>query len=238
MPRRDTAARKIGRPHALTPERRTAIITSLGAGNHITTAVALAGTSTAAFYRWMQRAERADYAIEHGQDWDPADQIFRDFRDEVLAARARAASIMVDVVMRAAVGGQLIEETVAKDGSGNPIKDNDGNPIVERKYTTPDGRLALSYLKVAQPEGWAGAPGRLEVSGPGGGAIPVDNGDGEPDGDAVSRLAGRVARALAEQEERRALTAGGNTEPSRVDDDEVYEVEVVAEWTEEEPPDA
>ena len=206
MPRRDTLTKRgRGRPSAFTPERAEHIEASLRAGNHINTACALAGVTTTTFYRWMQRAERADYAMENGQTWDRADEQYRHFRDSVLAARAMAAETMVDVVMRAAVGGQLIEEVVAKDGAGNPIKDSDGNPIIERKYTTPDGRLALSYLKVAQPEGWSGGPTRLEVSGPGGGTISVDTADGEPDGDAVSRLATRVARALADQEERKAL---------------------------------
>jgi hypothetical protein len=238
MPRRDTTVRKGGRPSALTPERARIIEASLRAGNHITTACAVAGTTTTSFYRWMERASRADYAIEHGQPWDRADETYRAFRDKVLAARASAADTMVDVVMRSALGGQLIEESVAKDGNGNPIKDNDGNPIIERKYTTPDGRLALSYLKVAQPEGWAGAPGRLELSGPGGTAIPINGGDGEPEGDDVSRLASRITAAIAQQAEHNRL-ALESSEPTRVDDDDLPAPGdvVEGEWTEEAPDD-
>lgn len=236
MPRRDTLAKKHGRPSALTPDRAHKIVSSVYAGNHITTACHIAGVNTATFYRWMQRAERADYAIEHGQPWDHADQMFRDFRDRVLAARAAAAETMVDVVMRAAIGGQLIEETVAKDGSGNPIKDADGNPIIERKYTVPNGNLALNYLKVAQPDGWAGAPGRLELSGPGGGPL-ATTGDGEPDGDAVSRVASRVTAAIAARQEMAAMQLA-SSEPARVDDDDLpttTEDVVDADWVEETP---
>lgn len=233
MPRRDTLAKRgPGRPSAFTPERANKIEAALRSGNHITTACAVAGTSTAAFYRWMQRAERADYAREHGQPYDRADDEYREFRDRVLAARAHAAETMVDVVMRAAIGGQLVEESPAVDSKGDPIRDEDGNVIMSRKWTTPDGRLALAYLKVAQPEGWSGAPGRLELSGPGGGPIPVgDNGDGEPDGDAVSRLASRVAKAIAQQEEHKALAAahepGSVLRPESAVEEPVYDAELV-----------
>lgn len=194
--RRDTATRRRpGRPTALTPERAQRIITTLRAGNHINTACYAAGVNTATFYRWMQRAERADHALDTGQPWDPAEQMFREFRDDVLRARAEVAERMVEVVQTAAVGGQLIMEEPALDGAGNPIRDEDGRVIMKRQWTQPDGRLALSYLKVAQPVEWAGGPSRMELSGPGGEPLVGDS--GEADGDAVSRLASRVAGALA-----------------------------------------
>lgn len=235
MPRRDTLARKPGRPSAFTPHTGDLIESALRKGNHITTACASAGVSTSMFYRWMERANRADYALEHGQPYDRDDDRFREFRDRVLAARAHAAEKMVSIVVRAAEGGHIIEEAAAIDSKGDPIRDEDGNVIINRKYSQPNGSLALNYLKLAQPEAWAGAPGRLELSGPGGGNIPV-GGDGEPDGDQVSRLATRITAAIAQRQEHDAMQLE-SSEPSRVDDDELPSTDVVeAEWTEAEEP--
>ena len=199
-------------------------------GNHINTACALAGVSTAAFYRWMQRADAVDYAITHGRPHEPTEVRFREFRDAILSARAEAAETMVDVVHQAAVGGQLIAEEPALDGAGNPIRDADGQVIMKRQWTQPDGRLALAYLKVAQPGEWGGGPQRVEVTGPGGlplapGAAPGgDDTDGEGvSNDQVGRLAARLREAVAARE-REAIEARAHETP---DDGTVYEGEIV-----------
>lgn len=230
MPRRDsvqtTGRPKTGRPSALTPERRTVIITALARGQHISTACGLAGVSTAAFYRWMQRAERVEYAMEHGQPYDAKHVYFRDFRDEVLKARAEAAVTMVDVVFNAAVGGRLIEEKPAVDSKGDPILDADGNPLMERKWSQPNGSLALAYLKVAQPEAWGGSPARLELSGPGGTPLAMGADTDDANADAVSRLAARLAITTRQRAEEEADRQAHEAKP---DADGVYDAELVEE---------
>jgi hypothetical protein len=226
MPRRDTLTRRRGpggRPTALTDRTETVIIGAIRSGNHINTACHLAGVTTTSFYRWMAKADALDLAIETGQPYDRDDLRFREFRDSVLRARAEAAETMIDVVHRAAVGGQLISEEPALDGSGNPIRDDNGSVIMKRQWTQPDGRLALSYLKVAQPGEWSGAPSRLEVSGPGGAALGAAGGD-EPTGDEVNRLATRLQQAVAARKQE-AIEAARHGEPD--DDDDVYDAEVV-----------
>ena len=231
MPRRDTLTRRTaGRPrgstNALTDRTAHAIEASLRAGNHITTACHLAGVSTASFYRWMAAADAVEHAITTGKPWDHGERVYLDFRDRILRARAEAAETMIDVVHRAAIGGQLVSEEPALDGSGNPIRDDDGHVIMKRQWTQPDGRLALAYLKVAQPTEWSGAPSRLEVSGPGGTALGAATGDGDngPTADDVSRLTSALTRAI-EARKSEAADAAAHQDP----DDTVYEAEVVEE---------
>lgn len=222
MPRRDTLTRRTGgRPTSLTPHTADTIIRTIREGNHASTACALAGINQATFYRWMQRAEAAEYALEHGKPYDHADDIYREFRKGVLRARARAAEVMVDVVHRAAVGGELVSEEPALDGSGNPIRDEDGRVVMKRVWSQPDGRLALSYLKVAQPAEWGGGPSRLELSGPGGGPVET-SGSVEPEADAVGRLASRLAltmKARADEEAEAAAAAEGDVVDGEVVDE-------------------
>lgn len=214
--RRDVAVRKRGRPkgtHTLTPARANRIEEAIRAGNPVKTACALAGVGTSTFYRWMHRAERAEFALALGGPYDPADEVFRNFWVSVLRARAEAAEMMVDVVFSAAVGGQLISEQPALDGSGNPIRDDDGRVIMKRQWSQSDGRLALSYVKVAQPREWAGGPSRLELSGPGGGSV-AGGEDPEAENDAIDRLSARVAAALAARAEEEAERLAFETGPS------------------------
>ncbi len=200
--RHTTLSNGRGRTTRLNAEIRTTIIRTVRAGNHLSTACAAAGVATSTFYRWMDYADRVDYAITTGQDYDRGHLVFRDFRDEVKAARAQTAVAMIDVVTRSVRGGDLIEEKPALDGAGNPIKDDDGHVMMERRWTQPDGRLALAYLRVAQPAEWGGTPSRLEVSGPGGGPVGVDT--GAPTGDEITRLSVQVTAAIAQ---RKAIEA-------------------------------
>jgi len=227
MPRRDTLTKRRGRPSALTDRTAETIIAAILRGTHINTACHLAGVGTTTFYRWMEKADRVDYAIDQGQPYDKADLHYRDFRDAMLDARAQAADRMVDVVQRAAVGGYVVDEHVALDGNGNVVRNDDGTVVMERKFASPDGRLALAYLKVAQPAEWGGNPSRVELSGPSGGPMQVES--GEPDGDTVSRLASRLKAAMdqraaeeVEREVRNAALPAGET-----GEDDVHDAEIV-----------
>lgn len=214
MPRRDAATRrgevdtkKRGRRTHLTPERADKIVEVVETGNHITTACHAAGVHTATLYRWIERGDRLDYAIEHGEPFDPDDLIYRDFRDRLMAARARATVKAVDVIDRAMTGGFVIEEEPILDGSGNPVRDDDGSIAYRRKYASPDGRLALSFLARMAPEQWGRAPEttRLELVQP---DDETPGRSGVPEPDAVARLASRLAQVKAEQVERDADERG------------------------------
>lgn len=221
MSRRDTIAkRSAGRPTALTPEVAEAICHGLSRGYPVRVAASLAGVSSPTFFRWLQRADALDYAIATGRPYNRDDEKYREFRDRAQRARGVAARTMVDVVFAAAEGGQLIEEEPALDGNGNAILDNEGNPVMKRKWSQHDGRLALQYLAKAQPEDWANTPQRLELTGPNG--TPLSGPDGEPDGDAINSLARRVAAIQARQAEHDPI-------PPDPDDEEPVDAEIVEE---------
>lgn len=223
MSRRDTTTKRgPGRPTALTPTVADHICRGLEHGYPIRVACGLAGVTATSFFRWIQRAEALDYALATGKPYNRSDEMFREFRDRAQRARASAARTMVDVVFNAAEGGQLIEEEPALDGDGKAILDNAGNPVMKRKWSTPDGRLALQYLAKAQPEDWAGGPQRLELTGPGGLPLNPDGSaeGGEPDGDAINSLARRVAAIQARQAEQTPIPADDT-------DDEPVEAEIV-----------
>lgn len=173
MPRRDTlsrnqlAAKRIGRRTAYTENRATVILNAIESGNHITTACALAGIDRSTLYRWLERAETVTQAIETGQPYEPDWAQFCDFRDRLLRARAEAEQRMVGAVTRDACGGVLIEEKPVMEtieGDTRVARDDDGNILYGRKWTTPNGRIALAYLARSAPEKW-GERQRLELTG-------------------------------------------------------------------------
>lgn len=195
--RSDAGERKRGRPegtHSLTPARALRIEAALRAGHHIKTACALAGVGTSTFYRWLHRAELAEYANACGRPHDPADDVYCNFRDSVMRARAEAAETMIDVVIRAAMGGQLVSEGPALDGAGNPIRDTGGRVLLRRKWTQPDGRLALSYLKVAQPEEFSVGSSSEQSLATGGNMPP----SAHPDDGQIGRLAALLTARVAD----------------------------------------
>jgi len=83
-----------GRPTDLTPETQTRVIEALRAGNYIDAACAYAGIGTSTYYRWMQRAQEFD-----------APDIYVEFRETVLKARAEAEIRNVGLIQRAASDG-------------------------------------------------------------------------------------------------------------------------------------
>lgn len=80
-----------GRPTKLTPEVRDAIVNAVSCGNYPEIAAESEGVDRTTFYRWMQRG-----ATDESGD-------YRDFRDAVMRARAKAERKMVRIVRRAAI---------------------------------------------------------------------------------------------------------------------------------------
>lgn len=79
-----------GRPSRLTPERAARVLSLIEGGNHITTACEASGIHRATLYRWLARADEVDRAIENGSPFPLRDLPYRDFRDRLHLARARA----------------------------------------------------------------------------------------------------------------------------------------------------
>jgi hypothetical protein len=108
-------------------------------------------------------------------------------------------------------GGLLLEERPALTGDGLPIRGPDGEPMMERRYSQPDGKLALEYLRRSFPQRWApqdeGA--RDEVGAGSAGGVGDDG------------QAARIVDRLAVFVERRELEAA--VDPEGVVDAEVID---------------
>jgi hypothetical protein len=188
--------RHVGRPTRLTERTADLILSTVLDGNHLTTACAVAGVGRATLYRWIEEANAAEQAITRGEHPTPQALAYLDFRDRLAQARAEAEVMAVGVVTKAMRGGYLISERPAVDGSGNPIRDDEGKIVMEKVYAQPDGRLALSYLGKSRPDTWGQNPtNRIELTGADGGPVQVQHGPAA----AIEPLAERLALLAAER---------------------------------------
>ena len=157
-------AKRWGRPTALSPWVADRILEVVADGNHITTACAAAGVSRAALYRWLDKARMVDLALEAGEPVDSQDLDFRDFRDRLAYARARAQIHAVSVIRKSMEGGSVIEEKPVQDAEGKALRDDNGEILWRRKFTAPDGRLALAFLGRHAPKEWGRVPQQIDLT--------------------------------------------------------------------------
>ena len=80
----------MGRPSKLTPETAAAIVAAVESGDYPEVAAECEGVPARTFYKWMARGETEGDAAE--------DEPYRQFRQEVTRARAKAESTMVSIV--------------------------------------------------------------------------------------------------------------------------------------------
>lgn len=206
---------KVGQPSKLTDRTEDAILHAVLEGNHLTTAAAAAGISQRTLYRWVEIANDVEEAIESGKPYDVHGLRYLQFRQRLEDARAQAEMRAVKVVHRQMEGGYLIHEKPLQDVNGEPVRDNNGEILVERTYAQPDGRLALSYLGRSRPNQWGqSATNRVELTGGGGGPVQVEHTEKSH----IESLAERLA-AVAEQIRAEDAEDG--------ESEEIYDVEVV-----------
>ncbi len=115
----------MARPSKLTTEVQERIVSALRAGNYQDTAASYAGISAKTFYEWMNR----------GKSDDPAEEIYSEFREAVLKAKADAEIRDVALIDRA-----------ANDGSWQAAAWK-----LERKYPQRWGRVQRT--EISGPEG-------------------------------------------------------------------------------------
>lgn len=211
-PRGDALAKRkhIGRPTRLTTVTADAIVHTVLDGNHITTACAAANVGQSTLYRWLERADEVQQAIDDGEPYDPDDLRYVEFRDRLADARACAEMRAVQVIERSMHGGYVIEEEPVLDLDGQPVRNDDGEILWKRKYAQPDGRLALQYLARSRPDSWGQNPtNRIELTGADGGPVQV----------AAADHIGQLSQQLA-------LVAAQRREEDEEDGD-VYDAELV-----------
>lgn len=186
MPRR--TSRKPGRPTRLTTDLASAIADAIEAGATFDAAMAANGVHPSTGYRWLSEGSADTAAAE-----------FREFREAVTRARARAELTMTAAVVQDAKGGAIIKHVTRVWRNGTEEE--------ERQYAPPNGRVALEWLARMEPSRWAHRTG-IEVTGAGGGPVQVERREVM-----IGQLADRLHATLTAAEPL-ALPAAGGDEPA------------------------
>jgi transposase-like protein len=201
----------------LTPDRMDRIVALVAAGNYLSTAVKTEGISPATMYSWLKRGEEEKQKREKNEQTGPDADILIRFLDAVTKARGLAETHAVEIVESVMQGGHLISEEPVVSPKGDIVLGADGEPLMKRRYTTPDGKLALNYLAATNPAQWRpNNPQRIELTNP-------DN-DGthtitttSDDTDRTLTIAERL-RAHIEQSTREAIGPGEIIEGEIIND--------------------
>jgi len=138
----------------------------------LTHAAAVAGVHRATLHRWMARGqEEADRVSEGGRP-EPSERPYRDFCDRLTRARAAVAERSIGRLERAARGGfvtRRIERSYTND---------DGQVVteVEEHREAPAWRVDAWLLEKSFPADFGrSVDARVEVTGPGGGPVQVND---------------------------------------------------------------
>lgn len=156
----------MGRPTDLTPDLHARIVKAIAAGNYPEVAAESEGIAKRTFYRWMEQGARDDGA-----------EIYRQFRQAVTRARARAERKMVRIVRTAAItepqSAQWYLERSAADRWGRRDK------VTVENAVRDELTQALAKLEAAlSPEEYTRVLSILADDGAGAGAAAGASGDG------------------------------------------------------------
>lgn len=152
-----------GRPTRLHARLIEDVCDRIREGEHQETAALAVGIPKSSFFSWKAKGEEARSARDNGVPVPPDRKIFVEFVDAVDEARALAESRMIQAVQRAGIGGDV--------SSLREWEDDRGNLHREVYFVKPNVAAQTWWLERAFPAKYAR---RLEVSGPGGEAIPVE----------------------------------------------------------------
>lgn len=159
------------------------IVSSLRAGNYIEASAALAGVTKHSVYEWLKIGAQAHTDVSNGRrrltDLRKHERDCMTFSDAVAEAQAAAEVRDVAQLAQLANGGAKVKVVTTKKVDGKVTE------VIEREEVLPPNPQVIEWrLERRFPDRWGRR--RLEVSGPGGEAIPVE-----------ARVAGIVAAARA-----------------------------------------
>ncbi len=127
--------------------------------------------------------------------WPAWPRALMDFRDRLALARAHAHLRAMEVVQQAMRGRAGYQREPLRDKEGNVLCRDDGEILCVRRYSQPDGRLALQYLARSAPDLWG--PHATPTLGLTGQLDPTTK--DESSADQISLLSGRLARVVAQR---------------------------------------
>lgn len=191
------------------------MLRAIEAGVPITQACIRAGIATSVHHRAMEAGEQAQSLLDDGAQLTERQEVYRDYRERVLSARAKVAHVHVALVAKAAAGGQLIEETTRR------YRDPETEEMVtetRKKYAVGDWRASKFLLEVSFRNEFGRETKRsVELTGKDGKAIEVA-GD-----DVLRSISERLAAVKAAQDRQ----APGGWELPAGGDDGIIDGEVV-----------
>jgi hypothetical protein len=191
-----------GRPTLLTPDRQARLFDIVKKGNHLTTACAVVGIGVSTMYRWLEDADEAEATQNEDGHITPRQQACLEFRDGLRLARAHAEMRAVSVIERSMEGGALISERPLQNSEGELVMDPvSGEPMYERTFTQPDGRLALNYLARSAPHMWGQNVSTGALGDAAGGAAAGGSAGGGLSEDDAARLSAQLADVEARRRE-------------------------------------
>lgn len=188
-----------GRPDRLTDDVQERILAAVANHQRVEVAYELAGVAKGTFYGWLQTAARCRMELDRGSakrgDLTALERRCLDFSDALTHAMAQAEGFALRDVINAG-SRPLVEKRertrcMGLDAGGVPIM------VTETTVTTrePDWRARAWWLESRVPA----YRRRQEVSGPGGGPIPVEM---------AVRLATLADTIRSYQEEQSAIGPG------------------------------
>lgn len=192
------------------------MLNALRAGVPVTASCLHAGVPVSAHYRAMDAGAEAQELADDGRPLNDRQQAYREYREQVLRARAQTVGVHVALIAKAAEGGALVKETTRR------YRNDDGEMVTEteREFTRPDWRASKFFLTTgfARTEFVERSAASVELTGANGGPVQM-----VPAEEALHAVATRLAAVQATQ----AKQLPGGWDPE--DEDDVQDAELVDE---------
>lgn len=199
------------------PARVAAMLNAVRAGVPITAACHHSGVSTSSHARAMDAGRQAAELLDTNPDATLTErqELYREYRDQVLRARATVAGVNVGLVAQAARGGSLVSRTTRRYRNEQDVMVTE----TTEEYARPVWQAARFLLQTSFREDFGTQRAQVEVTGAGGGPVQVG-------GDDVLRS---IAERVRQVQERQAQELPGGWDPpvEDYDDGNVYEGEVM-----------
>lgn len=189
--------RRAGRKPLLTDEVQRRLLDAVRTGVPLEYSAAYAGVHPSTVRRWAARGDDEEHRVATGERPDPAEQQFRVFCQELTRARSEGMLQAVALIRKSAQGGYTLKETTRRTrdpDTGEPVTETD------RHYAPVDWRAADRLVQMMIRPDLAHAQ-RLELSGPGGGPVQMEQQS------TIPQLAARLHTIAAERQAE--LEAGG-----------------------------